>query len=148
MKFAQSSKEVVHNDFRLDLLGQVPVTFEGRVQPLDSYARNTLRQLRHYETVTDGSGEKKPAIVWLADGMFGMGEFEDYPTFYMTDPNVKNALDLPSPRMVNIERKQYVYTVGEVLSRTPELRELIPNPDKVPKEEWTPLQRRLELLRT
>lgn len=145
--FGKASKEVVHHEMRLDLLGQVPVTFEGRVQPLDSFARNTLRQLRHREKVTDSNGKSKPAIAWLADGMFGMEAFEDYPTFYMTDPNVKNALDLPSPRTVNVKRKQYVYTVGEILSRTDTLRELIPDPIKVPEDEWTPLQRRLELLR-
>jgi len=147
MTFGKASKEVVHNEMRLDLLGQVPVTFEGRVQPLDSFARNTLRQLRHYEKVTDGNDDSKPAIAWLADGMFGVEAFEDYRTFYMTDPNVKNALDLPSPKTVSVKRKQYVYTVGEVLSREERLRELIPDLAEVPEEEWTPLQRRLELLR-
>ena len=65
----------------------------------------------------------------------------------MTDPNVKNALDLPSPTTVNIKRKKYVYTVGEILSRNEKLRELIPDPTEVPEEKWTPLQRQLELLR-
>ena len=147
MQFGKASKEVVQNEMRLDLLGQVPVTFEGRVQPLDSFARNTLRQLRHRETATDGKDDSKPAIAWLADGMFGTKAFEDYRTFYMTDPNVKNALDLPSPKTVSVKRKQYVYTVGEVLSREEKIRELIPDPEKVPKIQWTPLQRRLELLR-
>ena len=147
MQFGKASKELVHNGMRLDLLGQVPVTFEGRVQPLDSFARNTLRQLCHREAVTYSKGDSTPAMTWLADGMFGVKDFEDYPTFYLTDPNIKNALDLPLPKNVSVNRKQYVYTVGEVLSRTPKLKELIPNPKKVPKEEWTPLQRRLELLR-
>ena len=129
---------------RLDLLGQIPITFEGRVQPLDSFARNVLRQLRHRETVVDGNDNSQPAIVWLADGMFGVEAFKDYRTFYMTDPNVKNALDLPSPKTVSIKRKQYVYTVGEVLSRTDEMRDLVP--DEVPEKDWTLLQARLESL--
>ena len=147
MQFGKASKEVVHNGMRLDLLGQVPVTYEGRVQPLDSFARNTLRQLRERETVTDRKDKAQPAIAWLADGMFGVEDFDDYRTFYMTDPNVKNALDLPSPRTQSIKRKQYVYTVGEILSQTDKLNELIPDRSKVPEEKWTPLQRRLELLR-
>ena len=147
MQFYKTSKEVVKNEMRLDLLGQVPVTYEGRVQPLDSFARNTLRQLRHYETVTDGKGKSQPAIAWLADGMFGAEDFEDYATFYMSDPNVKNAIDLPTPSLVSVKRKRYVYTVGEVLSRLPEMGELIPDPDEIPETQWTLLQQRLELLR-
>ena len=147
MKFGEASKQVTHNEMRMDLLGQIPVTFEGRVQPLDSFARNTLRQLRQRETVTDGNGDSQPAIVWLADVMFDAEAGKDYATFYMTDPNVKNALDLPSPKTVKVKRKQYVYTVDEILSRTDEMRKLIPNPKKVDEENWTPLQRKLELLR-
>ena len=147
MAFGKSSKEVVYNDMRLDLLGQVPVTYEGRVQPLDSFARNTLRQLLHRETVFDDDGEKKPAIAWLADGMFGAEAFDSYPTFYMTDPNVKNALDLPPPKTVKVKRENYRYTIDEVMSRKEELLELIPDREKNPEKNWTPLQRRLELLR-
>ena len=43
MKFGEASKQVTHNEMRRDLLGQIPVTFEGRVQPLDSFVRITLR---------------------------------------------------------------------------------------------------------
>ncbi len=147
MQFGKASKQITHNQMRMDLLGQVPVTFEGRVQPLDSFARNTLRQLRERESATDGKGDKKPAITWLADAMFDTDASNDYVTFYMTDPNVKNALDLPSPKTVSIKRKQYVYTVDEVLSKMDKLRELIPDSEKVAQEKWTPLQRKLELLR-
>ena len=147
MQFGKASKKITHNEMRLDLLGQVPVTFEGRVQPLDSHARNTLLQLRHRESVTDGKGDSKPAIAWLADGMFGVEAFDDYRTFYMTDPNVKNTLDLPTPTTVNLKRKKYVYTVNEVMSRGEELRAMLPDREEVPQEKWTPLQRQLELLR-
>ena len=142
MQFSKATKEVTKNEMRLDLLGQVPVTYEGRVQPLDSFARNTLRQLRHRETVDDGNNESQPAIAWLADGMFDPEAFAGYRTFYMTDPNVKNALDLESPKLNDILRKQYVYTIGEVMSRENKLRELMPAPEE-PKENWTPLQKRL-----
>ena len=144
--FGAGNKEVVHNGMRLDLLGQIPVTYEGRVQPLDSFARNTLRQLCDRETVVNREGEKMPAIVWLADGMFGAEDFKDYRTFYMTDPNIKNAIDLPSPKTVILDRKNYVYTVGEIMSREEEITELIPDPDEKPQASWTLLQKRLESL--
>ena len=147
MQFGKASKEVAYNEMRMDLLGQVPVTFEGRVQPLDSFARHTLLQLREYESVADGEGEKRSAIQWLADAMFEAESFDDYPTFYNSDPNVKNALGLPSPKTVNLKRDKYVYTVGEIFSRMNKLRELIPDSDEVPERNWTPLQRKLEFLR-
>lgn len=138
---------VEKNGMRLDLLGQVPVTYQGRVQPLDSFARNTLRQFRTRETVTDQNNEKQPAIRWLADIVFDAPEAGEYRTFYMTDPNVKNELKLPTPNLVDIKRKQYVYTIDEVFESSRKMESVIPNRDKVPENTWTPLQKSTELLR-
>ena len=63
-------KPVTHEGMRLDLLGQIPVTQGGRVQPLDSLARNTVLRLSKRETVLDGNGDRQPAIRWLADTIF------------------------------------------------------------------------------
>ena len=139
---------VVEKDgMRLDLLGKVPVTYQGRVQPLDSFARNTLRQIRTVETVDDLNNDRQPAIRWLADLMFDSPESGAFRTFYMTDPNVKNALKLPSPRLKDIKRKKYVYTIDEVFSSAEEMMELIPDRKQIPEEKWTPLQRNIEMLR-
>jgi ABC-type transport system involved in cytochrome c biogenesis permease subunit len=82
------------NGFRLDQLGQIPVSFNGRVQPLDSLARNTARQLGNRETVVDKDGKKQPAIAWLADTVFEKPGFDTYRILRIEDPAVRSALGL------------------------------------------------------
>ncbi len=83
-----------HQGMRLDLLGQIPITFNGRIQPVESLARNTLRQLTKREEVYDGQNEKQPAMRWLADAMFGADGFRDYRLLRIEDPTVIAALKL------------------------------------------------------
>ena len=83
-----------HQEMRLDLLGELPITFGGRIQPIESLAKNTLRQLTKREEVDDGQNEKQPAMRWLADVMFGADGFEDYRLLRIEDPTVIDALGL------------------------------------------------------
>ncbi|MCH2183550.1 MAG: cytochrome c biogenesis protein CcsA [Mariniblastus sp.] len=131
-----SSPEVSRGDLRLDLLGQVPLTNGGRVQPLESLARNTARRLSNRETVVDGKGDKQPAIRWLADLVFEAPGYEDYQIIRIEDRNVKNALNLP-------ERKGFKYTLGELQEASSTMVELLPNPSQTPPEMWTVMQKRL-----
>ena len=62
--------KITKEEMRLDLLGQIPMAMDGRVQPLDSFARNTVRQLNKREYVRDKNEKKQPAIQWLADMAF------------------------------------------------------------------------------
>lgn len=85
-----------HEDgMRLDLLGELPITFNGRIQPIESLAKNTLRQLTKREEVYDGQNQKQPALRWLADVMFNAEGFEDYRLLRIEDPTVIDALKLP-----------------------------------------------------
>ena len=83
-----------HEGMRLDLLGELPVTFNGRIQPIESLAKNTLRQLTKREEVYDGQNKKQPALRWLADVMFRGEGFEDYRLLRIEDPTVIDALNL------------------------------------------------------
>jgi ABC-type transport system involved in cytochrome c biogenesis permease subunit len=83
-----------HEQMRLDLLGELPITFNGRIQPIESLAKNTLRQLTKREEVYDGENKKQPAMRWLADVMFGADGFEDYRLLRIEDPTVIDALNL------------------------------------------------------
>ncbi len=84
-----------HESMRLDLLGQLPITYKGRVQPLHSLARNTLRTLTKREEVYDGDNEKQSAMRWLADTMFMADGASDYRLMRIEDPNVLDTLGLP-----------------------------------------------------
>ncbi len=124
------------SEIRLDLLGRVPVTFDGRVQPLDSYARNLSRQLSNREYVVDGMGKKQPAIRWFADMMFDAESAYDYQILRVEDDKVQNALDFP-------KRKGLKYTLGEVRNSHAKLISLLQEADKLPVEKRTSLHRRL-----
>lgn len=141
--YLKAYRPLVHNGMRLDLLAKVPITFEGRVQPLGSYAINTARQLRHRETLTDGDDKSQPAIRWIADVMFDAERADEYRAFYITDPNIINNLDLPKSFTTRPKRKQYVYTFGELFPAGPELEKLAPNPELKKQKTWTPEEFRL-----
>lgn len=49
--------------------GQIPVAFEGRIKPLDTLARNTLRIVSNTETFVDETGTRQPAIKWFLDAV-------------------------------------------------------------------------------
>lgn len=77
--------------FDLEAFGKLPISYEGRVQPLDSLARNSLRGISNHETLTV-DGVKRPAIQWLLD-VFGKSEKSgDYKIFRVDHPEVKSLL--------------------------------------------------------
>ena len=124
------------SDIRLDLFGRLPVTFGGRVQPLDSFARNTARRLGNREYVIDEFGNKQPAIRWLADSIFGASAAEEYQILRIEDLSVQNALGLQY-------RKGMKYTFAELRQANSKLIEQLIEADKLPEEQWTPYHHRL-----
>ena len=125
------------SDIRLDLLGQIPVTFEGRVQPLDSYARNLARQMSNRELITDEFGKKQPAMRWFADMMFDDPAGEQYEILRVEDVNVQNALGFP-------KRKGLKYKFSELREANNKLFELLVGTENKAPEELTLLEERLK----
>jgi len=138
--FKSGTGSVVHEEMRLDLLGKVPIAMNGRVQPLDSFARNTVRQLNKREYVFDANEKKQPAIQWLADTIFEAEGYLDYRLFRIEDPNILNALELPS--QFPGKRGSFRYTFGELLKAEPTLRELIPDRDEKNPKSWSQFENR------
>ncbi len=142
-KAARGTEEVVvgaegtaATPMRLDLLGKVPVTYGGRVQPFDSLARNLARQLGKRETV-DYRKEKRPAVQWLADTIFEADGFaDDYQFLRIEDPNVQQALSLPN-------RKRFKYTWAELQQSEEELIRLLREASQLDPDQRSPLQLRL-----
>ena len=142
---AQTSK-VEKDGMRLDLLGELPITQNGRVQPLGSFARNTARQLSKRESIWDGTETKQPAIRWLADTIFEAEGYKGYRAFRIEDQNILSALDLPLV-MPTPERakNKFRYSLQEMLDAQKTLMGLIPNPDEVEPDLWSPFQKKLSL---
>ena len=115
--------KITKDEIRLDLLGKIPITNEGRVQPLDSLARNMARQLSNREYVYASQtalndDEKSPAIQWLADTVFEADGYESYQILRIEYLDVLQALGLS-------RRKGFKYSWGELKNAEKTLQELL-----------------------
>ncbi|MDB6032741.1 MAG: cytochrome c assembly protein [Verrucomicrobiales bacterium] len=89
--------------FAFNEFGRLPVVANGRFQPLDSLARNTMLQLREKQTANlepwKGWNEK-PRIIsateWLLGVMTKPEEADSWPVFRIDNPDVKSLLALPA----------------------------------------------------
>jgi ABC-type transport system involved in cytochrome c biogenesis permease subunit len=89
-------------DFAFNEFGRLPVTFNGRVKPLDSIARNALLQLREKQTLNAEpwkSNFDHPKIIsaseWLANVMMNAAVADDWPAFRVDNPDLVSLLKLP-----------------------------------------------------
>jgi ABC-type transport system involved in cytochrome c biogenesis permease subunit len=87
---ARPPKEKSSYDWRG--FAQLPVSYEGRTQPVDSLARNALKILSGKETLKLGDGTKVPPIQWLADTIARSDKSADYPVFRIDSPDIKSLL--------------------------------------------------------
>jgi len=80
--------------------GRIPVLLEGRVQPLDSVARNALLQLRAKQSVrvTDPATGKTvvtlSALEWLKEALFQAEVADTRPVFRIDHPDVISLLKI------------------------------------------------------
>jgi ABC-type transport system involved in cytochrome c biogenesis permease subunit len=79
--------------------GRLPVISNGRVQPLDSLARNSLLQIREKQTASTGTAEGTArtlsASEWLLELFFDQPKADTRPVFRILHTEVKGLLGLP-----------------------------------------------------
>ena len=141
---AKAMRPLLHESgMRLDRLGQIPVTHKGRVQPLESFARNTARQFSKREYVYDSELNKQPAIRWLADTMFRVDGYDQYRLFRIEDLEVLETFGLPKeagegePKGV-----RFRYTLDQLKDTPRKIFAALPARG-TPESEWTLYQSRL-----
>ena len=83
--------------------GRLPVMFGGRVQPLDSLARNSLLQIREKQAANFEpwkSWWEKPKLIsateWVMLVMMKPAEADTWPVFRLDHPDLKSLLALPA----------------------------------------------------
>lgn len=84
-------------DFRLREFGKLPVLMNGRYQPWDSVARNSLLQIRNKQTVpveADGQKRTLTAREWLAEVLMKPEEADTRKIFRIDNGEVKSLLKL------------------------------------------------------
>jgi ABC-type transport system involved in cytochrome c biogenesis permease subunit len=88
--------EGVNQAFNLKAFAELPVVFNGRHQPLDSVARNSLVQLRDRYALYDRNELRTvPAAEWLAEVMMNPDAADRRKTFRIDHPDLISLLKLP-----------------------------------------------------
>jgi len=83
--------------FDWESFGRLPIQFEGRVQPIDSWARNSLNVVSGHQFVRDDKGEYLPSVSpsqWLLETITGTGKWADYRIIRIDHPDIKQMLGL------------------------------------------------------
>lgn len=122
----------------LDSFARIPLTIDGRIQPMESLARNTARVFGHRETVLNADGKTRvPALKWFADTIFGAPGYDRYLIFRIEDPGVLGELGLDQ------RRKGLRYSLQELENARPRLDKALADARKLPEDQWTNTQKRL-----
>ena len=113
--------------------GRLPVVLNGRVQPLDSVARNALRQLRNKQTALSDRRTQVPATEWLLE-VFNRPERADaLKSFRIDNPELLSLLKLP-------ENEKH-FSFNEVKPSLTELERQARRVDDVPAQTRTAFEK-------
>jgi ABC-type transport system involved in cytochrome c biogenesis permease subunit len=89
-------------DFAFTEFGRLPITANGRIEPLDSLARNSLLEIREKQTLNAEpwkAWNENPRMVsadeWLANVMMNPAAADDWPVFRVDNPDLVSLLKLP-----------------------------------------------------
>ncbi len=117
-------KQLAINEF-----GKLPVMFGGRVQPIDSLARNSLLQIREKASANFEpwkSWWEKPKLIsateWAMLVMMKPEEADTWPVFRINHPDVKSLLGLPAGLEATKENDGRHYSWKQIEPKLDDLR--------------------------
>ncbi len=108
--------------FDLNAFAQVPIFYEGRAQPIDSLARNSMLFLNDRETYREND-KTEPAIRWLLDVITDSPNADKHPVFQIENLDLQKALGLEN-------RERFRYAPSEFQTKLEGTR----NEDGTPKD--------------
>jgi ABC-type transport system involved in cytochrome c biogenesis permease subunit len=85
--------------FHIREFGATPVLTKGRIQPIDSVARNSLLVIRGKQTYLDESGKSVPAIAWLLDMAAKPAQADGYKVFRIDNPELKTLFGVTDQKV-------------------------------------------------
>ncbi|MBN2161472.1 MAG: cytochrome c biogenesis protein CcsA [Pontiellaceae bacterium] len=103
--------------FQTQAFARLPLKYEGRRKPVDTFARNLLTVLSGRQSIRTDDGRSLSAVEWLLDGISGKHEALDYKVFRIENLDVLSSLGLE-------ERKRFRYSYMELAPRMEELDQL------------------------
>ncbi len=110
----------------VEAFAEIPVQFQGRIMPVDTAARTTLRSIRGRESVPAPSGETLHAIDWLLWKMAKPEEEAKLPVFRIDHPEVK--------ALFNLDDSRKYFSYEELLPTLENIRENIGELPENPEE--------------
>ena len=145
---ARSAMPPPVKDFAWQEFGRIPVMANGRFQPLDSLARNSLLQLREKATALSSTARSGPdkqrtmsASEWIAEVMFKPDTADTRPVFRIDNLELKQTLGLPvePDETKNTDGKHFAY--AQVAPQIVALQSQAMQAAAVKAELQTPFQR-------
>ncbi len=85
-----------HSEYNTAEFGRLPVLLNGRVQPLDSVARNALLIMRGKQSVALEEGGKLTAIEWFLEATMKPEVADGRKMFRVDHPELRSMLKLPA----------------------------------------------------
>jgi len=107
-------------EFNLKDFGELPIASSGRVQPIDTLARNTLRTISGMEAFRDESGKQHPALKWFLDSVTMSPEASQHRVFSIDNPEIQELLGLPKPDEKR-KKNNFCYSQEEMKDKIEEL---------------------------
>lgn len=129
-------KRTAANQPDFQAFGKLPVMFQGRIKPMDTLARNSLRVISDSDSYVDTEGHRQPAIRWLLE--------------VIADP--RRVADERVVRIHNLEvlqifgldrRKGYRYSLNELRDHLPEFYKAVTAAHEVRPELQTAYDKKL-----
>lgn len=125
------------NEMDLVRFGQIPVAHMGRIKPLDSLARTTVRTLTiNSESAKTAAGKRVPATQWLLEVMSGSDSSLEMPIIRIDSKEVRRVFELP-------DRKGFAYSVKELQPKIGEFERQVEAAHQVEEDKRTVEQRRI-----
>lgn len=122
------------SEFDLEGFGRLPVIVNGRLQPMDSVARNALLMLRGKQTVTSEDRKRTSAIEWLVNLTMAPEQSDRMPVFRIDHPELRSLLNLPA------DGPNY-FAFHEISSRLEDLQRQAENVQEIDPKERTAFDR-------
>jgi ABC-type transport system involved in cytochrome c biogenesis permease subunit len=123
------------SEFDYQAFGRLPVSYQGRIQPLDSVARNSLMIISGRQTVTLHGKEDRPAIEWLVSTMAEPKSADLHQVIRIDHPDIKGLLGFPT------EKK--LFSIESLRQNAEKLQEQFQQVQGVPHKERSLYQKRV-----
>jgi ABC-type transport system involved in cytochrome c biogenesis permease subunit len=120
--------------YNLRSFAELPISYEGRVMPLDTLARTHLKVISGRQSTTL-NGETMPAVGWLLNVMCQREEVVNLPVFRIDEPGVIGALGL--------DHMRHSFSLKEIFNNGEEFKRQVEAAMNVPSKSRNLFQRRM-----